>query len=77
MTHDPLVVANFYLKAITNLGGAQNTMRMDLGQKTFIVRNFKYFSLKTVTAFCTLNHPGTSEWKHFSFGLKNLVFLGG
>ena len=30
-------------------------------QKTFIVKNFKYFSLKTVTAFCTLHQPGTSE----------------
>ena len=30
-------------------------------QKTFIVKNFKYFSLKTVTVFCTLHQPGTSE----------------
>ena len=30
-------------------------------QKTFIVKNFKYFSLKTVTVFCTLHQPGTCE----------------
>ena len=30
-------------------------------QKTFLVKNFKYFSLKTVTAFCTLHQPGTSK----------------
>ena len=30
-------------------------------QKTFIMKNFKYFSLKTVTAFCTLHQPGTSK----------------
>ena len=30
-------------------------------QKTFIVKNFKYFSLKTVTVFCTLHQPGPSE----------------
>ena len=29
--NDPLVVANFYLKAITNLERAPNTLRMDLG----------------------------------------------
>ena len=44
--NDPLVLANYYLTAITNLGRAPNT---------FIVKNFKYFSLKTVTAFCTLH----------------------
>ena len=30
-------------------------------QETFIVKNFKYFSLKTVTVFCTLHQPGTSK----------------
>ena len=29
--------------------------------KTFIVKNFKYFSLKTLTAFCTLHQPGTNQ----------------
>ena len=30
-------------------------------QKTFIVKNLKYFSLKTVTVFCTLDQPRTSK----------------
>ena len=59
--NDPLVVANFYLKSITNFDRPPNTLRMDLVQKTFIVKNFKYFSLKTVTAFCMLHQPGTSK----------------
>ena len=29
--------------------------------QTFIVKNFKYFSLKTVTAFCVLYQSETSE----------------
>ena len=30
-------------------------------QKTFIVQNFNYFLLKTVTALCMLHQPGTSK----------------
>ena len=32
---DPLVAANFYIKSITNLGRAPNTLRMDVGTENF------------------------------------------
>ena len=48
--NDPLIAANFCLKAVTNLRRTPHTLRMDLGTEN-IVKNFKYFSLKTVTVF--------------------------
>ena len=59
--NDPLIAANFCLKAIKNLGRTSNNCEWTWVHKTFIVKKFKYFSLKTVTVFCTLHQPGTSE----------------
>ena len=50
--NDPLI------KAITNLGRAPNTLPMDLSTENVYC---EYFSLKTVTVFCTLHQPGSSE----------------
>ena len=41
--NDLLVVANFYLKAITNLGTAPNTLRMDLGTENVSCEELQVF----------------------------------
>ena len=56
-----LVDANFYLKAITNLGRAPNTLRMDLGTENIYCKELQAFFTKNVTSVCTLHQTGTSE----------------
>ena len=49
--NDPLVVANFYLKAITNLGRAPNTLRMDLGTENVYCEELQVFFTKNSNSF--------------------------
>ena len=49
--NDPLVVANFYLKAITNLGRAPNTLRMDLGTENVYCEELQVFFNKNNHSF--------------------------
>ena len=42
-----LVDANFYLKAITNLGRAPNTLRMDLGTENIYCKELQAFFTKS------------------------------
>ena len=44
--NDPLVVANFCLKAITNLGITPNTLRMDLGTENVYCEELQVFFTK-------------------------------
>ena len=59
--NDLLLVANLYLRAITKLAEHQIHCECIWVQKIFIVKNFMYFLLKTVTSFCTLHRPETRE----------------
>ena len=45
--NDPLVVANFYLKAITNLDRTPNTLRMDLGTENVYCEELLVFFNKS------------------------------
>ena len=49
--NDPLVVANFYLKAITNLGRTPNTLRMDLGTENVYCEELQVFFTKNSNSF--------------------------
>ena len=49
--NDPLVAANFYLKAITNLGRAPNTLRMDLGTENVYCEELQVFFTKNSNSF--------------------------
>ena len=49
--NDPLVVANLYLKAITNLGRAPNTLQMDLGTESVYCEEFLVFFTKNSNSF--------------------------
>ena len=49
--NDPFVVANFYLKAITNLGRAPNTLRMDLGTENVYCEELQVFFTKNSNSF--------------------------
>ena len=49
--NDPLVAANFYLKAITNLGRTPNTLRMDLGTENVYCEELQVFFTKNSNSF--------------------------
>ena len=49
--NDPLVAANFYYKAITNLGRAPNTLRMDLGTENVYCEELQVFFTKNSNSF--------------------------
>ena len=49
--NDPLVAANFYLKAITNLGRAPNTLRMDLGTENVYCEELQVFFTENSNSF--------------------------
>ena len=49
--NDPLVAANFYLKAITNLGSTANTLRMDLGTENVYCEELQVFFTKNSNSF--------------------------
>ena len=49
--NDPFVVANFYLKAITNLGRAPDTLRMDLGTENVYCEELQVFFTKNSNSF--------------------------
>ena len=78
--NDPLVVANFYLKAITNLGRAPNTLRMDLGTENVYCEELQVFFTKNSNSFfyaastrnqrieafwCRLKKLNLSWWRGF------------
>ena len=75
--NDPLVVANFCLTAITNLGRAPNTLRMDLGTENIYCEELQVFFTKDSDSPLYAASKGTSKQKHFVLGLNNLIFLGG
>ena len=49
--NDPLVVANFYLKVIANLGRALNTLPMGLGTKNVYCEELQVFFTKNSNSF--------------------------
>ena len=49
--NDPLVAANLYLKAITNLGSTANTLRMYLGTENVYCEEFQVFFTKNSNSF--------------------------
>ena len=49
--NNPLVVSNFYLKPITNLGKAPNTLRMDLGTENVYFEEIQVFFTKNSISF--------------------------
>ena len=49
--NDPLVAANSYYKAITNLGRAPNTLRMDLGTENVYCEETQVFFTKNSKSF--------------------------
>ena len=49
--NDPLVAANFYLKAITISGRAPNTLRMDLGTENVYCEELQVFFTKNSNSF--------------------------
>ena len=49
--NDPLVAANFYYKAITNLVRAPNTLRMDLGTENVYCEELQVFFTKNSNSF--------------------------
>ena len=60
-SNDPLVAAISVLKLLKIWAEHQINCEWTWVQKTFVMKNFKYFSTKTVTAFCMLHQSGTSE----------------
>ena len=67
--NDSLVVANFYLKAITNLGRAPNTLRMDLDTENVYCEELQVFFTKNSNNFLyaasTKNQRIETFWSRF------------
>ena len=59
--NDPLVLQISVLELLQIWAEHEIHCEWTWVQKKFIVKNFKCFLLKTVTVFCTLHQPGTSE----------------
>ena len=60
--NDPLIAANFCLKAVTNLRRTPNTLQMDLGAENFYCEKLQVFFPKNSNSFfCTLHQPGTKD----------------
>ena len=67
--NDPLVAANFCLRAITNLGRAPNTLRMDLGTENVYCEVLQVFFTKNSDSFLyaasTRNQRIEAFWSWF------------
>ena len=70
--NDPLVVANFYLKAITNLGRAPNTLRMDLGTENVYCEELQVFFTKSSNSFLYAASTRNQRIEAFWSRLKKL-----
>ena len=90
--NDPLIAANFCLKAVKNLGRTPNTLRMDLGTQkvyceelqVFFTKNSNSFlytastSNQGIEAFCSRNKKfNLSWWIDFSNLIKQKTFNPG
>ena len=70
--NDPLVAANFYLKAITNLGRAPNTLRMDLGTENVYCEELQVFFTKNRNSFLYAVSGRNQQIETFWSRLKKL-----
>ena len=68
--NDPLVAANFYYKAITNLGRAPNTLRMDLGTENVYCEELQVFFTKSSNSFLYAASTRNQRIEAFWFRLK-------
>ena len=70
--NDPLIVANFYLKAITNLERAPNTLRMDLGTENVYCEELQVFFTKNSNSFLYAASTRNQRIEAFWCRLKKL-----
>ena len=70
--NDPLVAANFYLKAITNLGRTPNTLRMDLGTENVYCEELQVFFTKNRNSFLYAVSGRNQQIETFWSRLKKL-----
>ena len=68
--NDPLVAANFYLKAITYLSRAPNTLRMDLGTESVYCEELQVFFTKSSNSFLYAASTRNQRIEAFWFRLK-------
>ena len=69
--NDPLVTANSYLKAITNLGRAPNRLRMDLGTENVYCEELQVFFTKNSNSFLYTASTRNQRIKAFWSWIQN------
>ena len=70
--NDPLVAANFCLRAITNLGRARNTLRMDLGTEKVYCEELQVLFTKNSNSFLYVASARNQRIKAFWSRIKKL-----
>ena len=64
--NDPLVAANFYLRAITNLGRTPNTLRVDLDTENLYCEELEVFFTKNSNSFLYAGSTKNQQIEAFS-----------